>query len=67
MVSAQKAEGDLKAARTKISQLTAYLAFATTENIKLPAQLEGRKVDEMAAELQAQIPRADLHGEGTVV
>ena len=67
MVSAQKAEGDLKAARTKISQLTAYLTFATTENIKLRAQLEGREVDEMAAELQAQIPRADLHGEGTVV
>ena len=64
---AQKAECDLKAARTKISQLTAYLTFATTENIKLRAQLEGREVDEMAAELQAQIPRADLHGEGTVV
>ena len=64
---AQEAEDELKSARTKISQLTAYLAFATTENIKLRAQLEGREVDAMVAELQAQIPRADLHGEGTVV
>ena len=64
---AQKAEDELKSARTKISQLTAYLAFATTENIKLRAQLEGREVDEMVAELQAQIPRADLQGEGAVV
>ena len=31
------------------------------------AQLEGREVDEMVAELQAQIPRADLQGEGAVV
>ena len=66
-IRAQKAEDELKSARTKISQLTAYLAFATTENIKLRAQLEGREVDGMVAELQAQIPRADLHGEGTVV
>ena len=64
---AQKAEDELKSARTKISQLTAYLAFATTENIKLRAQLEGREVDEMVAELQAQIPRAGLQGEGAVV
>ena len=66
-IRAQKAEDELKSARTKISQLTAYLAFATKDNIKLRAQLEGREVDEMVAELQAQIPRADLHGEGTVV
>ena len=66
-IRAQKAEDELKAARTKISQLAAYLAFATTENIKLRAQLEGREVDAMVAELEAQIPRADLHGEGTVV
>ena len=67
VVSEKKAKDDLKAARTKISQLTAYLTCATTENIKLRAQLEGREFDEMAAELQAQIPRPDLHGEGTVV
>ena len=66
-IRAQKAEDELKSARTKISQLTAYLAFATTENIKLRAQLEGREVDAMVAELQAQIPRADLQGEGAVV
>ena len=66
-IRAQKAEDELKSARTKISQLTAYLAFATAENIKLRAQLEGREVDEMVAELQAQIPRADLQGEGAVV
>ena len=65
--SAQKAKDELKVARTKISQLTAYLAFATKDNIKLRAQLEGREVDEMVAELQAQIPRADLQGEGAVV
>ena len=66
-IRAQKAEDELKSARTKISQLTAYLALATTENIKLRAQLEGREVDAMVAELQAQIPRADLQGEGAVV
>ena len=66
-IRAQKAEDELKSARTKISQLAAYLAFATTENIKLRAQLEGREVDAMVAELQAQIPRADLQGEGAVV
>ena len=67
MVSEKKAKDELKAARTKISQLTAYLAFATTENIKLRAQLEGREVDAMVTALEAEVPRADLHGEGTVV
>ena len=62
--SAQKAKDELKVARSKISQLAAYLSFATTENIKLRAQLEGRQADAMVAQLQAQIPRADLHGEG---
>ena len=66
-IRAQKAEDELKSARTKISQLVACLTFATSENIKLRAQLEGREVDEMVAELQAQIPRADLQGEGAVV
>ena len=47
--------------------MTAYLAFATTENIKLRAQLEGREVDAMVTALEAEVPRADLHGEGTVV
>ena len=65
--SAQKAKDELKVARSKISQLTAYLAFATTENIKLRAQLEGREVDAMVTALEAEVPRADLHGEGTVV
>ena len=65
-IRAQKAEDELKSARTKISQLVACLTFATSENIKLRAQLEGREVDEMVAELQAQIPRADLQGEGAV-
>ena len=64
---AQKAEDELKSARTQISQLAAYLTFATSENIKLRAQLEGREVDAMVAELQAQIPSADLQGEGAVV
>ena len=41
---------------TKISQLTAYLALATTENIKLRAQLFSREVDEMLPAHQAHIP-----------
>ena len=36
-------------------------------DVKLRAQLFGREVDEMLSAHQAHIPRADLHGEGTVV
>ena len=61
MVSEKEAKDELKAARAKASQR------GNLPGVKLRAQLFGREVDEMLSAHQAHIPRADLHGEGTVV
>ena len=61
LVSEKKAKDELKAARATASQR------GNLPGVKLRAQLFGREVDEMLSAHQAHIPRADLHGEGTVV
>ena len=64
---AKKAEGELTQSRTDNVKLAGALVRAAAEIRRLRGLLADRQVDAMVTALEAEVPRADLHGEGTVV
>ena len=64
---AKKAEDELKSARADNVKLTGIVVRAGAEIRRLRGLLADRQVDAMVTALEAEVPRADLHGEGTVV
>ena len=66
-VRAKKAEEDLRQSRADNVKLTGIVVQAAAEISRLRGLLADRQVDAMVTALEAEVPRADLHGEGTVV
>ena len=66
-VRAKKAEDELKSARADNVKLAGMLVRAGAEIRRLRDLLADRQIDAMVTALEAEVPRADLHGEGTVV
>mgnify|MGYP001162971641 CR=1 FL=1 len=67
VASEKKAKEDLKSATADNAKLAGALVRAATEIRRLRGLLADRQVDAMVTALEAEVPRADLHGEGTVV
>ena len=67
VASEKKAKEDLKSARADNAKLAGTLVRAAAEISRLRGLLADRQVDAMVTALEAEVPRADLHGEGTVV
>ena len=67
VASEKKAKDELKSARADNVKLAGMLVQAGAEIRRLRGLLADRQVDAMVTALEAEIPRADLHGEGTVV
>ena len=64
---AKKAEDELTQSRADNVKLAGALVRAAAEIRRLRGLLADRQVDAMVTALEAEVPRADLHGEGTVV
>ena len=67
VASEKKAKEDLKSTRADNAKLAGTLVRAAAEISRLRGLLADRQVDAMVTALGAEVPRADLHGEGTVV
>ena len=67
VASEKKAKEDLAQSRADNVKLTGMLVRAAAEISRLRGLLADRQVDAMVTALEAEVPRADLHGEGTVV
>ena len=67
VASEKKAKEDLKSATADNAKLAGTLVRAAAEIRRLRGLLADRQVDAMVTALQAEDPRRDLHGEGTVV
>ena len=67
VVSEKKAKEDLVQSRADNAKLAGALVRAAAEISRLRGLLADRQVDAMVTALEAEVPRADLHGEGTVV
>ena len=65
--SEKKAKEDLAQSRADNVKLAGVLVRAGAEIHRLRGLLADRQVDAMVTALEAEVPRADLHGEGTVV
>ena len=67
VASEKKAKEDLAQSRADNVKLAGMLVQAGAEIRRLRGLLDDRQVDAMVTALEAEVPRADLHGEGTVV
>ena len=62
---AKKAEDELAQSRADNVKLAGVLVRAAAEIRRLRGLLADRQVDAMVTALEAEVPRADLHGEGS--
>ena len=67
VASEKKAKDELAQSRADNVKLAGMLVQAGAEIHRLRGLLADRQVDAMVTALEAEVPRADLHGEGTVV